>query len=325
MTPAEYKKPIRFGLFDSGVGGLSVFRRLHQLASLSPDQHFEFVYLGDTARCPYGNRPAVEIKDFVSQIVAFLYNKDVDHVVMACNTSAAMALEHARGISPVPVHDIISPAARYVAGNFRRVGVMATQSTANSRAFSKHIRYHAPDMEVTELGCPNLVPLVESGDIYSDNAKAVLIEYTSKMEEQDVEAIILGCTHFPFLRKAIRDLLPASVSLIDPAELLAKQIAQDLGLQIPDDLADQISELHCHHTSTFYTTGSASSFAQTAAVCLGKADATLVPVGNVYGVPPEVLESSSLPASQRSENVFGQVSNVVPLPPFKGDSKNVAP
>lgn len=328
MASEEYNKPIRFGLFDSGVGGLSVFRRLHQLASVCPDRQFEFVYVGDTARCPYGNRAGEQIQDFVSQIIAFLANKDIDHVVMACNTSAAVALDHARLVSPVPVHDIISPAARYVAANFRRIGIMATQSTANSKAFSRRIQYHAPEAEVFELGCPNLVPLVESGDLYSDNAKGILIEYTNQMEEQEVEAIVLGCTHFPFLSKAIRDLLPPSIALIDPAKLLSQQIAHDLGLNIPPELlSDSISEIHCHHASTFYTTGSASIFAQTAATCLGKSDAPLVPIGNVFGLPLEAVESSIIPRKETKELPdFPAVSNVVPLAPVKGDStKSAAP
>lgn len=321
MASAEHSKPIRFGLFDSGVGGLSVFRRLHQLASVCPDKQFEFVYVGDTARCPYGNRQGADIQQFVEQIIGFLANKNVDHVVMACNTSAAVSLDHARKVSPVPVHDIISPAARYVATNFRRVGVMATQSTANSHAFAKRIQYHSRSTEVFELGCPNLVPLVESGDIYSDNAKGVLFEYTNQMEEQGVEAIILGCTHFPFLRRAIRDLLPASVALVDPAELLTLQIAHDLGLDIPAEaLNDSIPELHCQHDCTFFTTGSASVFANTAATCLGKSDAQLVPMNSVFGLPVEVLEDSALP---QHAGVFSTVSNVVALPQPYGDSTSV--
>lgn len=315
MTPSEYIRPIRFGLFDSGVGGLSVFRRLHQLASICPERQFEFVYVGDTARCPYGNREPAEIRTFVEQIISFLANKEVDHVVMACNTSAAVALDHARNVSPIPVHDIITPAARYVASNFRRIGVMATQSTANSHAFAKRIAYQNPEVSVFELGCPKLVPLVESGDVYSDNAKAILIEYTSKMEENEVEAIILGCTHFPFLRKAIRDLLPSSVALIDPAEMLARQIASDLQFDVPVDLLNEpIAEIYCHHTSTFYTTGSASTFAHTAAICLGKSDAALVPASNVLGLPLEVVEESVLNAPRHAD--LPSVSNVVPLPPL---------
>jgi glutamate racemase len=321
-----FNKPIRFGLFDSGVGGLSVFRRLHQLASICPDKQFEFVYVGDTARCPYGNRDQREIQEFVGQIIAFLANKEVDHIVMACNTSAAVSLEHARNISPVPVHDIISPAARYVAQNFRRIGVMATQSTANSRAFSKRIKMHNPDTEVIELGCPKLVPLVESGDVYSDNAKGVLFEYTNHMEENGVDAIILGCTHFPFLRRAIRDLLPASVALVDPAELLAQAIARDLTLDVPAGmLSEPIPEIYCHHTSTFYTTGSASTFAQTASVCLGKSDSTLVPVSNVFGLPLEAIESSIMPR-RADENGLPSVSNVVPMPHMnQGNDSKIAP
>lgn len=317
MSPTQQR--IRFGLFDSGVGGLSVLRRLHQLASVCLDKTFEFVYFGDTARCPYGNRDSGQIQQFIGEIIHFLGTQGVDHLVMACNTSAAVGLEHARKISPVPVHDIISPAARYVATNFRRVGVMATQSTANSRAFSQRIHYHAPDAEVIELGCPKLVPLVEAGDVYSDHAKAILMEYTSKLEEQEVEAIILGCTHFPFLHRAIRDLLPSSVILVDPAELLVKQLVSDLSLNIdPEDLKEPIAEIYCSHTSRIYTTGNASAFAATAAVCLGRTESVLVAHSSTFNVPLEVITNTSVgegitdPAEPANA-----VSNVVPLPPLK--------
>jgi glutamate racemase len=323
-TGGDEAQPIRFGLFDSGIGGLSVLRQLHQLASVCPERNFEFVYLGDTARCPYGNRDSAQIQQFIGEIIKFLAHKGVDHVVMACNTSAAVGLEHARRVSPVPVHDIISPATRYAATNFHRVGVMATQSTANSKAFSQRIRYHAPDAFVFELGCPGLVPLVEAGDVYSEHAKAVLMEYTNQMEKQEVEAIILGCTHFPFLQKAIRDLLPASIALIDPAELLARQIISDLGLNIDEALlTEAVPEIYCGHSSKIYTTGSASVFASTAAVCLGRTDAALVAPGSVVAIDLEVISNSPAP----QPNAETTVSNVVPLPPIKSalpkDSKIV--
>jgi glutamate racemase len=314
---------VRFGLFDSGVGGLSVLRQLHQLASVCVDQTFEFVYFGDTARCPYGNRDAEQIRQFITEIIGFLSNQGVDHVVMACNTSAAVGLDHARRISPVPVHDIISPATRHAAANYRRIGVMATQSTANSRAFSQRIKYHAPEADVFELGCPKLVPLVEAGDVYSDHAKAILMEYTSRMEENEVEAIILGCTHFPFLARAIRDLLPNSVALIDPAALLAEQIISDLGLNIdPENLKEPVAEIYCGHSSRIYTTGSASAFASTAAICLGRTEAALVTPDTVSSIDLEVIANSPAVAAAESS-----VSNVVPMPPIKStlpaDSKIV--
>lgn len=325
MATGDISKPVRFGLFDSGVGGLSVLRRLHQLASLCPDNEFEFVYLGDTARCPYGNREPGEIREFISQIVAYLAGHGVDHIVMACNTSAAVGLEHAREVSPVPIHNLISPTAKFVASNFRKIGVMATQSTVNSRAFSKKITYYAPQAEVMEIGCPKLVPLVETGEVYTDNVKATLMEYTSQLESAEVEAIILGCTHFAFLAKAIRDLLPSSVALIDPAEMLVKQLVHDLQLNVTaEQMAAPMPEIHCHHAGAIYTTGSPSAFAQVAAACLGRSGASLLPNGEVQMLPLEVLRSGVVSRDDVVEQVLP--SNVVPLQPKSPpDSKIVAP
>jgi glutamate racemase len=316
---------IRFGLFDSGVGGLSVLRRLHQLASVCPTKTFEFVYLGDTARCPYGNRSGSEIREFVSQIFSFLTQQDVDHLVMACNTSAAVGIDHARQISPVPVHDLISPTAKYVASNYRRIGVMATQSTINSHAFGRQINYHSASAEVMEIACPKLVPLVESGEVYGDHVKAVLMEYTSQLEEFGVDAIILGCTHFPFLTRAIRDLLPETVALVDPAEMLVRQLIQDLELPVPlEQISEPVAELHCPHQGWFYTTGEAGAFEQTASVCLGKNHASMV--NGVHQLPVEVLTAAIFNDAHMHDGLMP--SNVVPMPPLKSappTSKIVAP
>ena len=326
MAFSDQTSPIRFGLFDSGVGGLSVLRRLHHLAAACPSREFEFVYLGDTARCPYGNRQNSEIRDFVEQIIGFLAQEGVDHLVMACNTSAAVGLDHARQVSPVPVHDLISPTAKYVASSFRRVGVMATQSTINSHAFANKIHYHAPDAQVIELACPKLVPLVEAGELTGDHAKAVLMEYTSKLEEEEVEAIILGCTHFPFLSRALRDLLPSSIALIDPAEALIQQLISDLQLDVSlDALQEPIAEIHCSHSVRCYTTGSANTFVSTASVCLGRSDAALIPSSNVQSLPVEVLSDRNTRYTENMPTANSTVSNVVPMPSAKADSKIVAP
>ncbi|HEY9789756.1 MAG TPA: glutamate racemase [Candidatus Obscuribacterales bacterium] len=326
MAPAESSTPIRFGLFDSGLGGLSVLRRLHQLASACQSRTFEFVYLGDTARCPYGNREPAEIREFLLQIISFLANQGVDHLVMACNTSAAIGVDFARQVSPVPIHDLISPTAKFVASRFRRIGVMATQSTVNSAAFSRQINYHAPEAQLLEIACPKLVPLVEAGEVYGDHVKAALMEYSSKLEEFEVEAIILGCTHFPFLARALRDLLPDTVQLIDPAEMLVRQLVSDLGLNVPVEQTEEpVAFLHPTHPGVFYTTGSPTTFAQTASICLGKDHASLVPSSDVQLLPLELLRSVATMDADRPD--FGLPSNVVPMPPAKAtpDSKIVAP
>lgn len=327
MALEAHNQAIRIGLFDSGVGGLSVLRRLQQLAKLDATHAFEFVYLGDTARCPYGNREPAEIREFISQIVAFLGQRNVHHVVMACNTSAAIGLNHARQVSTVPVHDLISPTAKFVAANYRRVGVMATQSTVRSGAFSKKILYHAPECQVFEVACPKLVPLVEAGCLSGDEVKAALVEYTSKLEEWDVEAIILGCTHFPFMLDAVRALLPKRVALIDPADFLGRQMIFDLSLATtPERWLEELPEPEAfQYNTSFFTTGSPHSFAQIAAVCLEDHERRHIPAGLVEKLPLETLRSAVMSADDIIDSAMP--SNVVPIQPPKSvqDSKIVAP
>jgi glutamate racemase len=317
LAAVNNHQPIRFGLFDSGVGGLSVLRRLHQLASACPARTFEFVYLGDTARCPYGNRDPVEIRQFLLQMIGFLSQQGVNHLVMACNTSAAVGLEQARQASPVPVHDLITPTARYVASRYRRIGVMATRSTVSSQAFSRKILYHAPDRQVFEIACPTLVPLVEAGELFTENVKASLIEYTSQLEEHDVEAVILGCTHFPFLRRAIADLLSDRVAIIDPAEMLVRQLIHDFDLGLTaENISEPVAELYCTHAATVYTTGSPYSFSQAASTCLGKGEASIIPFSNIKMLPLEVLQDSHPPGvyAPEAQAAPASISNVVQMP-----------
>jgi glutamate racemase len=304
-------KTITIGLFDSGVGGLSVLRKIIGLEQSNPDTTFQFVYLADTARCPYGNREPEELRSFIGQIVGFLSGHDVDHVIMACNTSAAVGLDTARNLSPVPVHDLISAACRHLAAGNHKIGVMATAATAKSHVFLNRLSYFCPSVEVVELGCPNLVPLVESGDIYSDKAKSVLIEYTNYLEEEGVDTILLGCTHFPFLRTALADLLPPEITIIDPADLLVRQLADDLDLQVGSARAEDAAA-----RVKFHVTGNPSTFIQTAEVCLG-ADGNLARVGNVLSLSLEKLVASE----DYQRPGANPVSNVIPLTQSKSASQ----
>ena len=149
------------------------------------------------------------------------------------------------------------------------------------------------------------------------------MEYTSKLEEFEVDAIILGCTHFPFLARAIRDLLPESVALIDPAEMLVRQLICDLELNVPlEQISEPFAELHCTHVGSFYTTGNPSAFAQTAAICLGKNHAAMVSADGVDLLPVEALIATDMATMEP-----GLPSNVVPIAPLMNpsDSKIVAP
>lgn len=263
----------RVGLFDSGVGGLSVLKQLQHFAGAAGRQ-INFVYFGDTARCPYGNRNPAEITTYVREIVSWLQRQQVDVIVMACNTSAALAYDSAVHASRVPVLDLISPTANSVAKTATRVGVMATASTVRSKAFSKAIQAIKPAVEVVEIGCPELVPIVESGRMEEPAVSVILSRYINELKEQDVDALILGCTHFPFLRKTIAGLLGEKVALIDPAQVLTnggsgvlKQfLSQDQ--EVVNAAAPPLSDLVMK--TEFFVTGDPQSFALSAEKCLGQ-------------------------------------------------------
>jgi glutamate racemase len=308
------QKAIKIGLFDSGVGGLSVLRQLQKLSTLSA-QPLEFYYVGDTARCPYGNRPADEIRSFVSQIIGWLSGHHVDHIVMACNTSAAVGYSHAKKLSSVPVHDLITPASRYVASRFSKIAVLATQSTAQSQAFSMRIKTFAPNVEVVEVGCPKLVPLVESGELTGEKATAALAEYVAQVA--DAEAIILGCTHFPFLAQALQPLLRDGVVLVDPAEMLLEEIAGSLAANNNGASSARRDVAPLEHCS-FFVTGSSDSFASTAEICLGYPQSTLAGSGRVQSLDVAALVASEI-IPEAAEATLHTISNVVPM--SKNDSK----
>jgi len=274
-----YKRtPSRIGLFDSGVGGLSVLRHL---VSITPSDALEFVYLGDTARCPYGNRPQSEIANFVDEIVSWLTMFQLDSVIMACNTSAAIAkdaaLKAAAQVPGVKVFDLIEPTADWLVANpLPAVGVFATMNTVKSKAFSRALSTRGFAGEVLEIACPKLVPLIESGRLGEAQCEAeleaALTEYLQALA--GVSGLIFGCTHFPFVADRIeklaggklKELFPSGLKLIDPAHALAYQM---LGLDAPPVVAVTRNNYQSE-AFKIYTTGSAVDFALSAACCLGQ-------------------------------------------------------
>ena len=218
---------ICLGLFDSGVGGLTVLRSILRRHGSVPT-----VYLGDTARVPYGSRSPAEIRFIAAEVVAWLKLQEVSTVVMACNTTNALARDVAEGQAGVPVVGLIGAAAAMVRES--RVGVLATPATVASGAYRESIEALNPGTLVVQQACPRFVPLIESGDLSSQELRREALNYLNPLLEASVEAIILGCTHYPLLEPLLRSLLPPEVRLIDPAEGVARQLDALLGTPKPE-------------------------------------------------------------------------------------------
>ena len=210
------------GFFDSGVGGLTVLKRV-----LERHGRVRCVYLGDTARVPYGNRAPAEIRLIAAEVVAWLRAQGVTTVVMACNTTNALARDVAEGQAGCPVIGLIGAAAAMV--DTRRVGVLATPATVNSGAYRASIEALHPGSLVLEQSCPAFVPLIEAGDLCSDDLRRAATGYLEPLLAASVDSIVLGCTHYPLLVPLFRQLLPDSVQLIDPAVGVAHQLDAVLG------------------------------------------------------------------------------------------------
>ncbi|MBP6594927.1 MAG: glutamate racemase [Candidatus Obscuribacter sp.] len=301
MSNNTYKK---IGLFDSGVGGLSV---LKQFAS-SQDSPMQFVYLGDTARCPYGNRDKTEIESFVQEIIAFLTNFQLDAIVMACNTSAALAkdvaVEAAKRVPSLALFDLIEPTAQYICTQktIKKLGVMATHATVKAKAFSQALTQNNFDGTVVEVACPLLVPIIESGRLaeieVQEELKSALRPYLNELKGSD--AIVLGCTHFPFVESFIKQLIetefksdyPADMQLIDPAVVLCQEV-----FKLTSD--KNIAANYLSSAFSIYTTGSAEAFKAGAEACLGEP----MPLPKV--VPTTELKATDMISFGVSEAVRG--------------------
>lgn len=275
----SFAKAKRIGLFDSGLGGLSVLKQLLMLPDLNDRSNKseenqnslsttntnkkEYVYFADTARCPYGGRSQAEIQKFVEQIVEWLSQNDVDLVIMACNTSAALVEPARRTQFSLPMIDLLHSTGDIVQKNaYRRIGVMSTMATAKTRAFSKAIKKKQPQAEVFELACPDLVPLVESNKTKSREAVEALSPYAKELIAHNVDAIIYGCTHFPFLHESMRrcltELNAQQTEMIDPAICLSEEL---LGMSLTNMQVHQLDFFDLNKRCRFVTTGNIESFA----------------------------------------------------------------
>ncbi|MDR0701131.1 MAG: glutamate racemase [Azoarcus sp.] len=221
------KKHYSIGIFDSGVGGLTVVRALMERLPLE-----SIVYFGDTARVPYGVKSVATIEQYAAQIVDFLLRRNVKMLIVACNTMAAVALKtisaHAKG---VPIIDVIEAGARAAAdGRGGRIGVIGTPTTINSNAYARRIHALDPGARVYSQACPLFVPLVEEGWLDHPVTRLAAQEYLRPVLAEDIDSLVLGCTHYPLLKPLLRDVAGERVRLIDSAltaaELAAARLQQ---------------------------------------------------------------------------------------------------
>lgn len=213
------------GIFDSGIGGLTVFKEVSSILPLE-----DIVYLGDTARVPYGIRSAETVARYSFECTDFLMKELIKVLVVACNTVSAISLSEIRQRVPIPVIGVIEPGAKAAkeATRNKRVGVIGTEATIRSSAYTKAIKALDETIEVFGLACPLFVPLVEEGWTEGEIARLVADKYLSPLKDSGIDTIVLGCTHYPLLKNVIREVMDG-ISIIDSAVETGKALKAVLG------------------------------------------------------------------------------------------------
>ena len=213
------------GVFDSGIGGLTVMTAIKRRL---PNERI--LYLGDTARLPYGTKSPVTIQRYSLQVADFLLVRGVKVLVVACNTASAWAIDQLRAHSPVPVFDVVSPGCRKAAefSSSGRIGVIGTSATIRSETYPTGIRAIRPDAHVISKACPLFVPLVEEGWLDTPITRMVIEEYLSSFREAGIDCLVLGCTHYPLLAPAISEFMGPEVRLISSSEAVAEVVQRSL-------------------------------------------------------------------------------------------------
>ena len=247
----------RIGLFDSGVGGLTVLREMYRQMPTE-----SLLYFADSARLPYGTRSPQEILDFVREILDWMCQQDVKMIIMACNTSSALALEAVRQEYDIPILGVVLSGAKAAVKQGKRIGVIATSATANSHAYRQAIQEIKPQTQVWEVACPEFVHLIEQNQLYTNYTYQVAQNYLAPLLQNKIDTLIYGCTHYRHLEKTICSLLPTSVETIDPAEHIVAAAEKELSLL---GLRNNQYAL----PTRFYVSGSCEQFASLSQQWLG--------------------------------------------------------
>ncbi|HEY8559684.1 MAG TPA: glutamate racemase [Pyrinomonadaceae bacterium] len=270
------------GIFDSGVGGLTVYRALHNRL---PNEHF--VYLGDTARVPYGTKSLATVERYAIENSQFLASRGIKLLVVACNTASALALPKIRASIGLDVVGVIGPGARKAVAATNpnpRIAVIATEATVQSQAYAASIRQASAQAEIIQAACPLFVPLAEENWTREPETFSIAAKYLKKIVEFAPEALVLGCTHYPILRDVIQQTVGERVKLIDSGEACAEEVEKllkDKGLANSRRITGE--RRLCDDLDHFYVTDAADRFARVAERFLGSPPAKLEAI-EVYGI-----------------------------------------
>ncbi|MDD2229302.1 MAG: glutamate racemase [Candidatus Cloacimonetes bacterium] len=211
------------GLFDSGVGGLTVYKAIR---AAFPEE--DLIYFGDTARVPYGPKSPNTIIEYSIQNSRFLLQQGIKTLIVACNTSSAVAIPALQQLTDIPIIGVIEPGAEQAARKTKskRIGVIGTEGTIRSGAYTKAIQKLIPDALVFPVACPLFVALVEEGWQDHEIAKSIAKEYLQALKSNNIDTLVLGCTHYPLLRKVIQDAIGQEVTLVDSADAITEYLAR---------------------------------------------------------------------------------------------------
>lgn len=219
----------KIGVFDSGMGGLTVLREIGK------EIDCDLVYVADTANFPYGNKNNVEIINNSRNIANILLTKDVDIIVIACGTATSIALDTLKKEIDLPVIGIIAPTCLYMGKMYDKVGVMATSATIKNNVWERELRKVNKDIEVINVACPKLATLVEEKEELTEEDILEIKEYVDVLVRNNVENVILGCTHYPYVENVIKDLFPYQVNLINVGKIVAKYIKDTYNFEELDE------------------------------------------------------------------------------------------
>lgn len=267
------------GVFDSGVGGLTV---VEQLWKHLPYE--SIVYFGDTAHVPYGSREVAELISLADSITAFLVEKGCKVIIDACNTTSSVALDSLKRKYQIPVVGVVEPGAQAAARASRggKIGVIATEATVKSEAYLRALKRENPKAEVWMEACPLLVPLIEAGETHSLRAREAVYRYLQPLLRQGIDTLVYGCTHYPYLHDLVAEIVGTGIELVDPAEATVLEVKALLAKN------QALADASCCCRQEFYVSGSPEAFYRTATQLVGEGRLGPVTRADIFGPELEV-------------------------------------